>query len=122
MADNFFEGLMSRLFSGFSRCAGLSLAYLLWSFLSASEAHAGLEYGFSLLAAFGAAGCLGYFAAHAYWGSGRLHAVFAFLGSSEPLETRRSGVVLVRSADWPLLVALLFGPFVILLSGLGGWV
>ena len=84
------------------------------------EAYAGIGYGLSLLAFLGAAGgavCL----------TSRLHA------RPEPLPWRSSVVPVAgafalvpgpsaRGEGWPLLVALLFGPTVVLISGLGGWV
>ncbi|CAN5596968.1 hypothetical protein BH24ACT21_BH24ACT21_06960 [soil metagenome] len=119
---NFF-GAGARRFSGFSPYAvGLSLIYLFWSFLTNTEAHVGVEYGFSLLATLGAVGCLGHLVAYVYRGPEYLSSVFSVLGTTESLEVRQSGSILFGSADWPLLVALLFGPFFVLLAGLGGWV
>ncbi len=112
-----------RVFSSLLHYAiGFSLVYLLWGVLSGSGTHVGVEYGFSLLAAFGAAGCLGHLVAYAYRGPEYLSSVFSLLGGVGSSGCRRSGVVLVESTDWPLLVALLLGPFVLLLAGLGGWV
>ena len=120
---NFFGARVSRVSSSLSRYAvGLSLVYLLWSILSSSGTHVGAEYGFSLLAALGAMGYLGHLVAYVYRGPEYLFSVSFVLGGAGSLEARRSGDVLVESADWPLLVALLFGPFSVLLAGLGGWV
>lgn len=102
--------------------AGFSLIFLLWNLLSGAEAHGNVEYGFSLLAGLGVAGCLGHLAAYAYRNSEYLFSVFSVLGGAKSLEARHSGGVPIASADWPLLVALLFGPFSMLLAGLGGWV
>ncbi len=99
-----------------------SLLCLLWGLFSGTEAYANVEYGFSALAALGAAGCLGHLAAYAYRNSARLSAAFFVLGGVGLVEARRTGGLLTPNAEWPLLVALLFGPFVLLLAGLGGWV
>lgn len=101
---------------------GLSLVYLLWGLLTNAETPLGVEYGFTVLAAFGAAGCLGHLLACAYRGPDCLTVVSSVFGGVGALEARRTASVLVESADWPLLVALLFGPFFALLAGLGGWV
>jgi len=85
------------------------------------DVYANPDYGFSLLAALGTAGCLSYL----------LTAIFRLYRT--PFGSRN---VLSRSTsleafsvdgrgggeDWPLLVALLFGSFLMLFSGLGGWV
>ncbi len=39
-----------------------------------------------------------------------------------PPATVLPGGVLGDAGEWPVLVALLFGPLVFLLAGLGGWV
>lgn len=112
-----------RFLSGLSPYAvSLSLVYLFWGILSDSGTHVGVEYGFSLLAVFGTVGCLDLLVAHVYRGPGYLSFVSSILGGAGALEARRPGGVRVASADWPLLVALLFGPFSMLLAGLGGWV
>jgi hypothetical protein len=88
--------------------------------LPQQEAYASAEYGFPLLAAVGAAGCIGYFLSAIF----RLHrAPFGsrgLLGSSPVAAFSVNGRG--GGEDWPLLVALLFGSFLILFSGLGGWV
>ena len=89
--------------------------------LPQQEAYASAEYGFPLLAAAGAAGCIGYLLSAIF----RLHrAPFGsrglLLGSSPVAVFSVNGRG--RGADWPLLVALLFGSILILFSGLGGWV
>lgn len=120
---SFSEARVRRVFSSLSHHAvGLSLVYLLWSVLPNSGTHVGIEYGFSLLAALGAVGCLGSLLIYAHRHTEYLSSVFFLLHGSGSLEPRQSGGILVRSGDWPLLVALLFGPFVLLLAGLGGWV
>lgn len=101
---------------------GFSLVYLLWGFLTDTGTPAGLEYGFSLLAVFGAAGCLGHLLTYASRETGYLSSVFSVSGGAGSLGDRCPDGILIESADWPLLVALLFGPFFVLLAGLGGWV
>jgi hypothetical protein len=89
--------------------------------LPQQEAYASAEFGFPMLAAVGAAGCIGYLLSAIFrlqraqfgprgllFGSSSL-AAFSVNG--------RGG-----GEDWPLLVALLFGSLPILFSGLGGWV
>ena len=105
-----------------SHVVGFSLLYLIWGLLSNAGVYGNVEYGFSLLATLGAAGCLGHLAAYAYRSSDYLTSVFSVFDGVRLPEIRHSGGVLVRNADWPLLVALLFGPFSMLLAGLGGWV
>ena len=100
--------------------AGLSLILLLWGLLSNAETYGNVEYGFSLLAILGTLGYIGHLAAYAYRSSGYLSSARSVLGNAGPIEAPRSGSILVASAGWPLLVALLFGPFSILLAGLGG--
>jgi hypothetical protein len=98
----------------------LVLVGLLVDVARPEEAYAGIGYGLSLLAFLGAAGgavCL----------TGRLHArldPLPWAGPAAP--AARTGTSLpglsVRGEGWPLLVALLFGPLAVLISGLGGWV
>jgi hypothetical protein len=88
--------------------------------LPQQDACASAEYGFPLLAAVGAAGSIGYllsaiFRLHrAPFGSRAL--LFGSSSAATSTDGRRGG------EDWPLLVALLFGSFLMLFSGLGGWV
>lgn len=88
--------------------------------LPQQDAYASAEYGFPLLAAVGAAGCIGYLLSAIF----RLHrAPFSsrglLFGSSSAATSVDGGG---NGEDWPLLVALLFGSFLMLFSGLGGWV
>lgn len=84
------------------------------------EAYAGIGYGLSLLAFLGVAGgavCL----------TSRLHArldPLPWTGIVGPVARTFASVpgLSSRGEGWPLLVALLFGPLAILISGLGGWV
>ena len=100
---------------------GLLLFGLLTSLFAREEVYANLEYGFSLLALFGAAGCLGQLAASISRSSG----VWAFAcwvpNRVSPAAVAPRGVP-GGTAGWPVLVALLLGPLVVILSGLGGWV
>ncbi|CAN5544739.1 hypothetical protein BH24ACT22_BH24ACT22_18700 [soil metagenome] len=119
---NFFEGSSGRTFARSFYAAGLALTCLLWGLLFDAETYVNVEYGFSLVAAIGAIGCLGHLAAYAYRNSGYISSACSVLSGVRPLELRRSCDVHLDNTDWPLLVALLFGPFSMLLSGLGGWV
>ena len=87
--------------------------------LPQQDAYASAEYGFPLLAAVGAAGCIGYLLSAIF----RLHrAPFGSRGLLFGSSWVATSVDGRGGEDWPLLVALLFGPFLILFSGLGGWV
>jgi hypothetical protein len=117
----------SRAFEGDDRIragAGPLLALVLIGLLAdvarPEEAYAGIGYGLSLLAFLGAAGgavCLTSKLAARLdplpWASPATPAARLF--ASDP-------GLSVRGERWPLLVALLFGPLVVLISGLGGWV
>jgi len=89
--------------------------------LPQQDAYTSAEYGFSLLAAVGAAGCIGYLLSailrlhRSPFGSGGL-----LFGPSSVAAFSANG--LAGGEEWPLLVALLFGSFLLLFSGLGGWV
>ncbi|MDQ4129238.1 MAG: hypothetical protein M3151_15050 [Actinomycetota bacterium] len=99
---------------------GLLLFGLLTNLSSREEFYANLEYGFSLLAVLGAVGYLGHLAASIPRRSGAL--AFARSASVRVPPALVPSVVPRGTAGWPVLVALLFGPLVFLLSGLGGWV
>lgn len=99
---------------------GVLLLGLLASLSSREEVYASPEYGFSVLAFLGAAGCIGHLAASLSRSSGALD-----LACRVPIRVRPPAVpggVLGGAGEWPVLVALLFGPLVFLLAGLGGWV
>ena len=99
----------------------LVLLGLLVNFFSREEVYANPEYGFSILALFGAVGCIGHLAASL----SRRHGALDF---ANRIPVRVLTVAAVPggypggAGEWPVLVALLFGPLVLLLSGLGGWV
>ena len=100
---------------------GLLLLGLLANVSSREEIYTNPEYGFSILALFGAAGCIGHLAASLSRSSGTLDfanriPVRALTVAAVP------GGYPAGAGEWPVLVALLFGPLVFLLSGLGGWV
>ena len=100
---------------------GLLLVGLLANLSSREEIYANPEYGFSVLALFGAAGCIGHLAASLSRRSCALD--FACRIPVRVLTVAAvPGGVWRSIGEWPVLVALLFGPFVFLLSGLGGWV
>ena len=100
---------------------GLVLLGLLVNVFSGEGFHANLEYAFPLLALFGAAGCIGQLAVSISRRSGTLASA-----CSIPVEVLRSTVeghaIPRQTGRLPVLMALLFGPFVALLAGLGGWV
>ena len=100
---------------------GLLLLGLLANLSTREEVYANPEYGFSILALFGTAGCIGHLAASISRRPGAL--VFACLIPVRVLPVAAVPEGVTRSTgEWPVLVALLFGPLVFLLSGLGGWV
>lgn len=85
------------------------------------DVYASADYGLSVLAILGTAGCIGY--AWAFFSRYRLAAfgptaLAAWPSSPATFTPGNPG----RGEVWPLLVALLFAPLPILFSGLGGWV
>ena len=100
---------------------GLVLLGLLVSLFSREEIYTGLEYAFPLLALFGAAGCIGQLTVSISRRSGTLASACCI-----PVEVLRSTVarhsIPGQTQRLPVLMALLFGPLVVLLAGLGGWV
>jgi hypothetical protein len=110
-----------RRFDGLQRTALFAIWLLLVDVSPQQDVYANPDYGLSLLAALGTAGCVGYL----------LTAIFRLYRApfgSKGVLSRPSSVEAFSSAgrrggeDWPLLVALLFGSFLVLFSGLGGWV
>ena len=99
---------------------GLFVLGLLTNISSREEVYANLEYGFSVLALFGAAGYIGHLAASIPRRSGAWAFAFWIPTGVLPAVAVPGGVP--GPAGWPVLVALLLGPLVVLLSGLGGWV
>ena len=107
---------------GFSSLAfGLVIFGLLVNLFSREEVYTNLEYGFPLLAFFGAAGCIGQLTVSISRRSGALAASCCIpegvLRATVAKEGIRGG-----TRDLPVLMALLFGPLVVILAGLGGWV
>ena len=100
---------------------GIFLVGLLVAFFSREEVYANLEFGFPMLALFGAAGCIGQLTLSISRRSGAL--AFACCVPTWVLRARvvRAGVR-GETSDLPVLIALLFCPLVVLLAGLGGWV
>ena len=105
----------------FSPAFGLVLFGLLVNFFSREEVYANLEYGFPMLALFGAAGCISQLTVSISRRSGTLASACCL-----PIRVLQARVVRdgVRgeTSDLPVLIALLFCPLVVLLAGLGGWV
>jgi hypothetical protein len=99
---------------------GLLLIGLLTNLSSREEVYANPEYGFAILALFGAAGCIGHLAASFSRHSGALDLTCYVPIRGVP--TVVPGGAPGGVGEWPVLVALPFGPLVFLLSGLGGWV
>ena len=100
---------------------GLLLLGLLANLSSREEVYANPEYGFSVLALFGAAGCIGHLAVSLSRRSGVLDFACRIPIRVLPAAVVPGGVP-GGTGEWPVLVALLLGPLVFLLSGLGGWV
>ena len=100
---------------------GLLLLGLLANLSSREEVYANPEYGFSVLALFGAAGCIGHLAASLSRRPGALD--FACCAPVRVLPAAVApGGVRGGTGEWPVLMGLLLGPLVFLLSGFGGWV
>ena len=124
--------LSSRTFEGDDRLparaaragAGPLLALVLIGLLAdvtrPEEAYAGIDYGLSLLAFLGATGCMVCLTSRL---AARMDPL-PWAGPAAPAARAFASApgLLVRGERWPLLVALLFGPLVVLISGLGGWV
>lgn len=96
-----------------------AVGLLTMGFLPEQEAYANADYGFSLLSALSGAGCIGYsmyhisrfgITVHSWPAIARLAPAAAFSDGPDAGE------------NWPLLVALLFGPIPVLLAGFGGWI
>ena len=110
--------------AGLGAGAGPLLALVLIGLLAdvarPEEAYAGIGYGLSLLAFLGAAGCAACLTARL---ATRLDPLPWASPAAPTARTAASTPGLsVRGERWPLLVALLFGPLAVLISGLGGWV
>jgi len=105
----------------FSPACGLVLLGVLVNFFSREEVYANLEYGFPILALFGAAGCIGQLTVSISRRSGTLASACCIPTGILRTTVAREGVR-GETSDLPVLLALLFGPLVVLLAGLGGWV
>jgi hypothetical protein len=99
----------------------LVLLGVLVNLFSREEVYASFEYGFPLVALFGAAGCIGQLTVSISRRSGALASACCI-----PVGVLRATAVRVgvrgETEDLPVLMALLLGPLVVLLAGLGGWV
>ena len=109
-----------RLRTGAGPLLALVLIGLLADLARPEEAHASKGYGLSLVVLLGAAG-------YAARPTGRLATRLDPLPWGSPAAPTARASTLVqdlwaRGEGWPLLVALLFGPLAVLISGLGGWV
>ncbi|MBD0252970.1 MAG: hypothetical protein ICV31_00555 [Rubrobacter sp.] len=100
---------------------GLVLFGLLVNLFSREEVYTSLEYGFPLLAFFGAAGCIGQLTVSISRRSGAL-ASACCIPEGILRATLASEGVRGEARHLPILMALLLGPLVVLLAGLGGWV
>jgi hypothetical protein len=100
---------------------GLVLLGLLVNLFSREEVYANLEYGFPILALVGAAGCIGQLTVSISRRSGTL-ASACCIPKGVLRATFVRNAIRGESSDLPVLLALLFGPLVVLLAGLGGWV
>ena len=109
-----------RLGTGAGPLLALVLVGLLADVARPEEAYAGIGYGLSLLALLGAAGYTARLTARL---ATRLDPL-PWASPAAPAARTLASVqdVSARGEGWPLLVALLFGPLAVLISGLGGWV
>lgn len=104
-----------------SLASGLVLLGVLVNLFSREEVYTSLEYGFPLLALFGAAGCIGQLTVSISRRSGSL-ASACCIPAGELRAPVASEGIRGEGVHLPVLMALLFGPLVGLLAGLGGWV
>ena len=114
----FVTGALRRF--SFPAC-GLVLLGVLVNFFSREEVYVNLEYGFPMLALFGAAGCIGQLTVSISRRSGALTSACCIPRWVLRATFVRDGIG-GETSDLPVLLALLFGPLVVLLAGLGGWV
>jgi hypothetical protein len=99
----------------------LLLLGLLVNLYFREEVYANLESGLPLLALFGTVSCIGQLTISIARRSGAL--AFACCIPAGALRTTIVlGVVPGKTRQLPLLIALLLGPIIVLLAGLGGWV
>jgi hypothetical protein len=100
---------------------GLMLFGLLVNLFSREEVYTSLEYGFPLLALFGAAGCIGQLTVSISRRSGTLASACCIPAGVLRATLANEGLR-GETKYLPVLMALFLGPFVVLLAGLGGWV
>lgn len=119
---------MSRFLPGGGSLLGSASKAVLpaiWLFLAGlwpqQDVYASADYGLSVLALLGTAGCIGY-----AWAFISRYRLTAFGPTALPAWPSSPAIIHSgspgRGEVWPLLVALLFAPLPILFSGLGGWV
>ncbi|MDQ3861953.1 MAG: hypothetical protein M3317_00310 [Actinomycetota bacterium] len=101
---------------------GLVLLGVLVNFFFGEELYANLEYGFPVLALFGAAGCIGQLTVSISRRAGTLASACCIPSRVTLRRTALTDGMRGATSDLPILLALLFGPIVVLLAGLGGWV
>ncbi len=115
------SAVATRALRGISVSFGLVLLGLFVNLFTREEVYTSIEYGFPLLALFGAAGCIGQLTVSISRRSGVLASACCI-----PINVLRATFVRDRvpghASGLPVLMALLFGPFFVLLAGLGGWV
>lgn len=104
-----------------SLASGLVVFGILVNLFSREEVYTNLEYGFPLLALFGAAGCIGQLAVSISRRSGALASACCIPTGVLRATLAKEGVG-GETSHLPVLMALLLGPLVVLLAGLGGWV
>ena len=121
LTASLFRRMRWGLYTSFLLVAVAPVFYLIWDLLPRLT-YGSVGYELSVLAALGTAGCLGHLAVRAYENSGGLYDVWSLFSVAPTPDVCSSAETSVESAGWPLLVALLFGPFSLLLAGLGGWV
>jgi hypothetical protein len=100
---------------------GLVLFGLLVNLFSREEVYTSLEYGFPLLALFGAVGCIGQLTVSISRRSGTFASACCIPAGILRATLAGEGIR-GETSQLPVLMALLLGPLVVLLAGLGGWV
>lgn len=106
------------VFSKATPILGILLLGLFADVLRHDEASGVIEYGYALVALFATVSCMGYLALRL---QSRLMALPSF-GVTRLTRAASASDGDAPGEDWPLLISLLFGPLIVLLAGLGGWV